>query len=441
MSDDDPADGAGDVAPDIERSAELVGRAVRRLIDEMRHATPNELPAVLTRAAAVLGATEPIVYLADLQQRNLVPFRPGEVVHEESPRVLGIESTVAGRAFQHSEVLRGSPVVRADAGTEPLWLPLLNGSERLGVLGIVLDSWWLAEDARLDALKSFAAVVAELVVTKALYGDSIVTARRTSEMTLAAEVQWSLLPPLTFASRAVTIAGGLEPAYEVAGDSLDYAVDTGVTRFGVFDGMGHGIVSAQLISLVVAAYRNARRSGRSLAATAAHIEAAVGHVFGPETFTTGVVCELDNVTGQLRWISAGHHEPLLIREGRLVRSLTVEPLLPFGLNQDLGGALPAAVGSEQLQPGDVLLLHTDGVTDARSPTGEYFGQDRLIDSMSRALAADLPAAETMRRLVHLLLDHRDGHLDDDATLLMVRWHGASGAEDVPGAGESRSAAV
>lgn len=192
-------------------------------------------------------------------------------------------------------------------------------------------------------------------------------------------------------------------------------------------------MSAQLISLVVAAYRNARRSERSLPATAAHIEAAVGHVFGSEAFTTGVVCELDNVTGRLSWISAGHHEPLLLREGRLVRSLSVEPLLPFGLNQDLGGALPAAVGSEQLEPGDVLLLHTDGVTDARSPTGEYFGQDRLIDSMSRALAADLPAAETMRRLVHTLLDHRDGQLDDDATLLMVRWHGTSGSDDVLGA--------
>ena len=70
------------------------------------------------------------------------------------------------------------------------------------------------------------------------------------------------LPPLTLVNSSVTVAGGLEPAYEVAGGSLDDAVDAGVARFAVFDGMGHGIVSAQLISLVVAAYRNARCAGQ-----------------------------------------------------------------------------------------------------------------------------------------------------------------------------------
>ena len=121
-------------------------------------------------------------------------------------------------------------------------------------------------------------------MTKTLYGDSIVRARRTSPMTLAAEIQWSLLPPLTFVNHTVTVAGALEPAYEVAGDSLDYAVDAGVARFAIFDGMGHGIVSAQLISLVVAAYRNARRAGQSLTDTAAHIESAVNDVFRVESF-------------------------------------------------------------------------------------------------------------------------------------------------------------
>jgi serine phosphatase RsbU (regulator of sigma subunit) len=274
-------------------------------------------------------------------------------------------------------------------------------------------------------------VVAELVVTRTLYVDSIVRARRTSQMTLAAEVQWSLLPPLTFVNSSVTIAGGLEPAYEVAGDSLDYAVDSGVARFAVFDGMGHGIVSAQLISLVVAAYRNARRAGRPLGGTAAHIESAVNDVFRVESFATGLLCELDTTTGVLTWISAGHYEPLLLRDGRLVRALTVEPMLPLGLNRDLSRSGAAVVGSEHLQPGDMLLLYTDGVIEARSPGGEFFGRERLVDMVTRNLAAGLPAPETMRRVTHALLDHQAGDLDDDATLLLVEWHGPPGPGNDP----------
>jgi len=245
-------------------------------------------------------------------------------------------------------------------------------------------------------------------------------------MTLAAEVQWSLLPPLTFVNRSVTVAGGLEPAYEVAGDSLDYAVDSGVARFAVFDGMGHGIVSAQLISLVVAAYRNARRGGRTLTDTTAHIESAVHDVFRVESFATGLLCELDTETGVLTWVSAGHHEPLLLRDGKLVRALACAPLLPLGLNQALAGDLSAPVASEQLQPGDMLLLYADGVIEARSPDGDFFGQERLVDLVTRSLASGLPAPETMRRVVHALLDHQAGDLDDDATLLLVEWHGPAG---------------
>ena len=312
-----------------------------------------------------------------------------------------------------------------------MWLPLLNGTERLGVLGLTLPTTTLDHAPAMRRVHRFVSVIAELVMTKTLYGDSIVRVRRTSPMTLAAEIQWSLLPPLTFVNQSVTVAGGLEPAYEVAGDSLDYAVDAGVARFAVFDGMGHGIVSAQLISLVVAAYRNARRAGQSLPDTATHIETAVNDVFRVESFATGLLCELDTTTGRFTWISAGHHEPLLLRDGKLVRALEVEPLLPLGLNQALTQKISTAVGTEQLQPGDRLLVYTDGVTEARSPDGEFFGLTRLIDLVTRNLAAELPAPETMRRVVHALLEHQAGDLDDDATLLLVEWHGAPGTHDHP----------
>jgi hypothetical protein len=409
-----------------------IDRGIDHLIHVAHVASPDELPRMVAEAAAMFEGHDAALYLADLQQRLLVPFRgAASHSHDDSPHVLSIDATVAGRAFQHMQrFTQAAPRGAAEQGIR-VWQPLLDGSERLGVLGITLTPEALEDEAGMHGVERFASVLAELLATKTFYGDSIVRLRRTSQMTLAAEVQWSLLPPMTFANRSLTIAGGMEPAYEVAGDSLDYAVDAGVARFAVFDGMGHGIVSAQLISLVVAAYRNARRSNQSLTETATHIESAVNDVFRVESFATGVLCQLDTARGVLTWISAGHHEPLLLRAGRLVRALQVEPLLPMGLNQHLSDGAPAPVGTEQLQPGDMILLYTDGVIEARSPDGEFFGQERLVDLVGRNLAAGLPAPETMRRVVHALLDHQAGDLDDDATLLLVEWQGPTGPDEGP----------
>jgi serine phosphatase RsbU (regulator of sigma subunit) len=308
-----------------------------------------------------------------------------------------------------------------------VWLPLLDGTERLGVLGVTVEDPALleADDGLLIArLQRLASLAGELVTTKTQYGDTLVRMRRTARMGLAAEIQWSLLPPVTFTDEAVTVAGGLEPAYSVAGDSLDYAVDADVARFAVFDGMGHGLLSAQLTGLAVAAYRNARRSGLSLVETAEHVDSALSAIYRDEAFATALLGELDTVTGLFSWLSAGHLEPLVLRGGRAVRILEVVPTLPFGLGRTFGAVgTPATVGFEQLQPGDLLLLYTDGVTEARSPEGDFFGLDRLIDLVVRNLAAGLPAPETMRRVVRALLEHQSGNLSDDATLLLVQWHG------------------
>ena len=76
-------------------------------------------------------------------------------------------------------------------------------------------------------------------MTKTQYGDTIVRMRRTTRMGLAAEIQWSLLPPITFANETVTVAGGWSlPTRSPA--TLDYAVDADVARFAVFDGWGTG---------------------------------------------------------------------------------------------------------------------------------------------------------------------------------------------------------
>jgi serine phosphatase RsbU (regulator of sigma subunit) len=189
----------------------------------------------------------------------------------------------------------------------------------------------------------------------------------------------------------------------------------------VFDGMGHGLTSAQLATLAVAAYRNARRNGLGLVNTAEFVHDSVNTSFRGTAFTTAVLVELDTQTGLLRWLNAGQPEPLLLRQGRLVRALQTAPMLPLGLRVSGMPDRQPSVGAEHLQPGDLVLMFTDGVPEARSPDGEFFGERRLVDLVVRNLAAGLPAPETMRRVVRALLDHQQGQLTDDATLLLLEW--------------------
>lgn len=408
-------------------------RAVDALLDAAHLLPPHELPGLLSRQAELWGVSGALAYLADLQENLLVPFlAPGGPGLGEAVLPLAVDATLAGRAYQQVEVLTQD----LRGGEVRVWLPLLDSSDRLGVLTVTVpDQGALRADdgLLLVRLRRLASLIAGLIMTKTLYGDTLVRLRRTADMGLAAEMQWSLLPPLTFACAEVTVAAALEPAYQVAGDTVDYAVDAGRARVGVFDGMGHGLQSAQLAALAVTAYRNARRSGRPLIDTAAAIDTALLAGFAGDAFTTAILAELDTTTGRLEWISAGHPEPLLLRDHRLVKSLHVDPAPPLGLGTG-DPERPSntfTVGAEQLQPGDRILFYTDGVTEARSPEGDFFGVQQLVNLLTRNLAGGLPTPETMRRVVRALLIHQQGQLTDDATLLLLEWRSGNESALLP----------
>jgi serine/threonine protein phosphatase PrpC len=396
-------------------------RALDALIQESHLTGAHQIANLVGRHAPTLGARDTVVYLVDLQQRVLVPFHDPDDAVGRPTEPLSVDGTLAGRAFQHIEVL-----TQEVEGGVRIWLPLLDGTDRLGVLGMTVAGDVLPElgDGLLGRrLRRFASVIAELVTTKTMYGDTIVRLRRQGPMGLAAEMQWG--PPLTFACEEVTIAAAMEPAYEIAGDTVDYAVDTGVAKVAVFDGMGHGLRSAQLASVAVAAYRSGRRHGRTLTETAQLIHEALVESFAGTAFSTAVIAELELDTGVLTWINAGHLEPLLLRGGRLVKSLHARPSLPLGLVVGARTAAGYVVGREQLEPDDRILFYTDGVTEARSPTGAFFGDRALADLLARNFSAGLPAPETMRRVVRALLEHQHGRLTDDATLLLLEWRSAN----------------
>lgn len=405
---------------------ERAEQALQTLADDAVLAAPYELAALIDRCARDLGARGAVAYLSDLQQQVLIPFLPRAGAGDDSQLTeLSVDSTLAGRAFQTYELHS------QDVGTDGAraWIPLLLGTDRLGVLAVTLgDGQELpaADGTLAEQLTRLASRAAFLIASKAPYGDTLVSLRRRAQMGLAAEMQFLLLPPLTFASHPVTVAAALEPCYSVAGDTVDYSVDAGRTRVAMFDGMGHGLQSAQCAVLTVAAYRNARRCSRTLTETMMSIDQTLLEGMGGEVFSTGLLLELDTDTGVLQWANAGHPEPLLLRGGKLIRPLFIEPRPPLGLGYLLSDDA-VTIGHEQLEPDDRVLMFTDGVVEARSPGGEFFGVERLADLVIRHLAGGLTAPETIRRVVRELLEHHQDQLTDDASLLLLEWR--SGAAD------------
>jgi serine phosphatase RsbU (regulator of sigma subunit) len=316
---------------------------------------------------------------------------------------------MAGRAFRRVEIVDSRAKHRYR-----LWMPLLDGVERLGVAELVLGDE-PSGDQR-DELRAFVSLIAELVVVNDAYSDVFSRLRRRKTLSLAAEMQWELLPPMSFGTDRVVVTGGLEPAYDVGGDSFDYALNGSTMDLLVIDSVGHGLPSAVLASIAISAYRHARRNMLDLPEIAMEINGAISAQVGGSQFATAVLARLDIGTGRLRWINAGHPEPLVVRGGSLVRLPQSPPSRPLGLQDSKPDCRET-----RLQPGDRLMLYTDGITEARSPEGEFFGEQRLADFISAAAAANDPAPETVRRLMRHVLQHQADQLQDDASIVILEW--------------------
>jgi serine phosphatase RsbU (regulator of sigma subunit) len=380
------------------------------LLDASHELAPDQLAAAVGRAGEAVDAEDVAIYLVDYEQTLLVPLPDGT---NRPP--LAIDTTLAGRAFS------ALTVQEADSGAgRRLWLPLLDGAERLGVLGLTLPS---VDDPMRRRCSWLATLVAELILSKAQFTDSYSQTRRRRPMGLPAEMQWQLLPPLTFVTPQVVIAGLLEPAYEVAGDAFDYALNGDTAHLAVIDPVGHDLTASVLAAVTVGSYRHSRRAGLDLEATHAAMDQTIATQFGGERFVTGQLAQLDCATGRLQWVNAGHPLPLLVRGAKVVDTLACHPAPPLGL-----GFREAVVATAALEPADRVLFYTDGVVEGRNLAGEPFGEDRLADILVRQTLAGQPAAETMRRLAHAILAHQGAKPRDDATMVFLEWPGPPPAD-------------
>lgn len=393
----------------VDRSEGFGERLLGVLLDRAHEMPPQLIAPLVAEEVGRIGGRDVSILLQDYDQLMLAPL-PGMRLVVGEPEL--IDDSQAGRAF-----LSAAMVEQPQADGVRMFLPLLDGSDVVGVLAVTLST---VDDNDRRLLRRLAGLVADMLVTKNSYTDQFFQARRREPMSLAAEIQWSLLPPLTMVTPQVALAGILEPAYDVAGDSFDYALNDNILHVAVIDAMGHGLDAAVLATVAIGAYRHARRADVGLADLYMFMDTAIDKQFGPDHFVTAQMMRLDIRTGHLQWVNAGHPAPLLIRDYRVVQTLESPGTLPVGF----GGAIPQ-ISDQALSRGDRILFFTDGLIEEHRTGEEQFGEERLLDFVDRAGCAGEGVQEMVRGLSHTLMRERGGVTTDDATLFLVEWCGGT----------------
>ncbi len=382
------------------------GRALR----EARDANPAAMPDILARSATEFGATDLVVYLVDFSKTVLEPM-PDRSLHADAPGTETLATTMAGRAFIDQQIVTAD----RDGGVR-VWIPIVEGSDHTGVIALSLQSM---DDGLLAACVELGIMAGYLIAVHARCTDVYNLYRRRRSMSLAASMQWDILPPLVLTAGGVSVAGLLEPAYDIGGDCFDYAVNGSFLDFAIMDAVGRGLGAARIASLAISSYRHDRREGRSIAAMHTSLGSLISSQSDNSSFVTGLLARLELESGAFTWTNAGHPLPLLIRQGSVIGELRCPPTPPWGVS-----VREPTVTTDQLEPGDCILAYTDGITEARTPDGEFFGVERLIDFMDRHAAESLRPEEMLSRVVASVQDHQGSDdLGDDATALMVRWDG------------------
>ncbi|WP_314171872.1 PP2C family protein-serine/threonine phosphatase [Streptomyces winkii] len=410
------------------------------LLMSVQAAPPVQSVAVLARILREqLSALDVAFLINDLGGNAVVRLTgaPDERGTEE-PERLPLAGSVYEKVIVSQQPWVGSPAdapqATADAeapvteGHTKVIAPVSDRGDPIGLLEVTLPR--PPSHRTLELLAEAAHAFAYVVIVNRRFTDFYEWGRRTTPLSLASEIQHRLLPDsFTCDAGPYVVAGSLEPAANVGGDTFDYTLNSTGLFMSLTDAMGHDVRAAQLASVVVGAMRNARRAGLGLveqadAANMAVVEHAVQEhrvvmdesaqvrralaEHGAPAMVTGQLLTVDFETGDTAFINAGHVWPLRLREGR-VEEITPAVDLPFGISPES----TYRVQNIDLRPGDRLVLITDGMLE---PEGEH---DRLLRLIEQTRA--MHPREAVRAFTQSVLDRTDHDPRDDATVLCLEW--------------------
>lgn len=367
--------------------------AIRRALAQAPADAVVERLAACAATEYELSSVE--LFLVDYRLAALVPLLSGTPVTRPGDP--------AWRSFDHQS--------QVHAGTAG-YLPVTARGERIGVLRVSPTP----ADAEMTAeLAEIATLLAHELQAAGAGTDRYAVATRTRRLTLAAEMQWELLPGRSRRGPSFDLAGQLEPAYTVRGDSFDWAEQDGRLYLTVLNGMGDGVHAASLTALATHALRNARRAGLPLGDQASLADQAVFAQHKGGWHVEALMLELDLASGHLLAVDAGSPRLMLLRGGEVLDQ-PLEQQFPLGMFE----GSEYTVQHVDLRSADRLFVVSDGVFAAAGATGRY-GDSALHRFVRRT--GSLAPLQAVRSLLGDLRSFIGDELDDDAVAVCADWTG------------------
>ena len=407
------------------------GHAASRMLELAEAASPVQAVEAVTRElGAALGATTVSFLISDLSGRGLVRLSQVSVSEPAGePEMPGTRQAVEESAVLMpfdggpvEDVLRLQQVRLLPPGESYMgglraeqWTVLAPVTERGQVIGLLEMS--LPAEPTSEVLQEIARtahLLGFVVIANRRHTDLFEWAQRSTPFTLPAEIQRRLLPAaFTCEGGSFTLSAWLEPAATVGGDTFDYSLGRDVLHLSITDAMGHGIASALTATLCIGSLRNSRRHDATLVEQAAAANVALfdyGASVSGDGYATGLLGRLDLSTGVLTLVNAGHVPPYLARAGQIA-PVELATGLPMGMFHD-----HEYVSCDmRLQPGDRVVFVTDGMLERNAAALD------LIVAISQTRA--MHPREATRKLADEVLAVTGLALADDATLLVLDWHG------------------
>jgi serine phosphatase RsbU (regulator of sigma subunit) len=393
--------------------------------------TPEEIAAVFARLQSAYDRHDAAAIAAHYAEDCIIDS-PMVGVHKGRPAV---ERTFRAIFSAFPDLVMGGNELLV-AGNRMVWIGKSHGTDTGGFMGLPptgkpFSATWmflftLDENSKiLHELRiyDFSRLLLQLAGDdqpategRQLYREMVERAQRDHELRIAAEIQHALLPASRYVGKAFEVAATSVPCRAIGGDFFDYFhLPRDGFAFVVGDVAGKGPPAALLAALLQGIFTaNAHRDGTPAGLLTLANDALVRRAIEAR-FATAFYAVLDR-RGRLTFCNAGHNPPFLVRRNGVCR------LECGGI---MVGAFERAVFDEethQLEPGDVLVAYSDGVTEARDSNGDEFGEDRLLSCVQANCTR--PPVEIMECLLSAVRQFSAGTAQsDDVTMLVLRYTG------------------